>query len=212
MSENKTVALAKTFLYDEEKEALMAMYEGYRLILKGVKSLGFPVETDANFEDTAYRCSKAMIQDFIWSKNRIKEEAFKTISTAFPANYDEMVVETGIHVISLCPHHLLPVEMLVNIGYIPGQSVLGISKLARLAKLFGKQPILQEQYCDDLAKFIMENIDAKGVGVSVFGTHGCMAFRGVNEPDVTTITSTMLGGFRENQATRNEFLSLCKRG
>ncbi len=181
----------------------------YTDIITIIGSLGYDTNNE-NFLGTPDRCSRALLNDFVIEKSRIDKECKKLFKKVFPAEYDEMVIQRNIPVVSLCPHHLLPIEMKVYIGYIPKKKVIGLSKLARLAKLLGKQPILQEQYTKDVASWIDHYLDPLGVGIYVLGNHGCMRFRGVNVPDTDTVTSHLIGNFKQQQATREEFLRLCR--
>lgn len=183
--------------------------EAYKHIVKVINSLGYDTNNE-NFSGTPDRCSRALLNDFVIDKRVVDKECKKLFKKTFPATYDEMVIQRNIPVVSLCPHHLIPVEMKVYIGYIPRREVLGLSKLTRLAKLLGKQPVLQEQYTKDLATLLDTNLNPLGVGIYVIGNHGCMRFRGTNVPDTDTVTSYLIGNFKLQQATREEFLRLCK--
>jgi GTP cyclohydrolase IA len=182
--------------------------QGYQQIVEEIGNLGYNIRDD-NFRDTSARCAKAVLE-VVWSKESINIVCKEILSKSFAQDFDEMIVETNIPVVSLCPHHLLPVEMKVSIGYVARGRVLGLSKLARLAKVLGKQPILQEEYTRQVGQTIKYELDPQGVGVFVVGKHGCMRFRGVNVPESDTITSYMVGNFRENAATKQEFLHFCR--
>ena len=181
---------------------------GYKSILKGLSDLGYDIENE-NFKDTAARCARAIVNDFVLSRQEINEQ-FQSLDVTFPSKHDEMIVQTAIPVISLCPHHLLPIEMSVTIGYIPNKEVLGLSKLARLAKLIGKQPILQEDYTEEIASRLEGMLGPRGIGVYVVGIHGCMRFRGVGVA-APTVTSKLTGNFKKQPATREEFLQIARK-
>ena len=181
---------------------------GYQHILQGLARLGYDI-IDTNFLDTPNRCTRAFFE-FVKSKEEIELETKQLFKKSFYSENDEMIVETKIPVVSLCPHHLLPVEMRVYIGYIPEKTVIGLSKLPRLAKLLGKQPILQEDYTKQIAETIFSYLKPQGVGIFIKGKHGCMRFRGVNISDTETITSYVMGNFKSNPSTRQEFLELCR--
>jgi len=180
----------------------------YQQLVDSINLLGYNVTKDKNFDGTADRCTRAFLE-VVAPKEDIEKEVKKHLSATFPAKYDEMIVQTDIEVISLCPHHLIPVEMNVHLAYIPRHKVLGLSKLVRIARVIGRQPILQEDYTQQLAE-AMQRLNPLGVAVFVKGKHGCMRFRGVKTKNGHTITSCMVGAFKKHQATREEFLELCR--
>ncbi|WP_018111215.1 GTP cyclohydrolase I FolE [Thermus igniterrae] len=128
----------------------------------------------------------------------------------FPAEGSEMVVVKGIEFYSMCEHHLLPFFGQVHIGYIPGRKILGLSKFARIVDMFARRLQVQERLAVQVAEAIQEVLEPQGVGVVVEGVHLCMMMRGVEKQHSRTITSAMLGVFRESQKTREEFLSHLK--
>mgnify|MGYP000002905715 FL=1 len=128
----------------------------------------------------------------------------------FQAEGSEMVVVKGIEFYSLCEHHLLPFFGQVHIGYIPDERILGLSKFARIVDLFARRLQVQERLAVQIAEAIQEVLKPRGVGVVVEGVHLCMMMRGVEKQHSRTITSAMLGVFREDAKTREEFLSHLK--
>ena len=122
--------------------------------------------------------------------------------------YDEMVIVRDIRIESHCEHHMVPIIGIAHIGYIPNQRVVGISKLARVADVFSKRLQTQETMTAQIADIIDEVLQPKGVAVVVDSKHMCMTTRGVHKPESSTITSRMLGLFRTNSNTRNEFMNL----
>ena len=128
----------------------------------------------------------------------------------FQAEGSEMVVVKGIEFYSLCEHHMLPFFGQVHIGYIPGEKILGLSKFARIVDLFARRLQVQERLSVQIAEAIQQVLEPRGVGVVVEGVHLCMMMRGVEKQHSRTVTSAMLGVFREDARTREEFLSHLK--
>jgi GTP cyclohydrolase I len=122
--------------------------------------------------------------------------------------YDEMVIVKDIEVFSLCEHHLLPFFGKCHIAYIPENKVVGLSKLPRLVNLYARRLQVQERLTSQIAHTLWEKLEPKGVGVIVEARHLCMAMRGVEKQHSATVTSAMLGCFRDSPQTRQEFLSL----
>lgn len=121
--------------------------------------------------------------------------------------YDEMVLLRDIRFESHCEHHIASIIGRVHIGYLPDKRVVGISKLARLVHVFAKRLQVQEKMTAQIASCLQRVLKPLGVGVVIEATHECMTTRGVHSPDVTMVTSHMLGAFRDQMATRQEFLS-----
>ena len=128
----------------------------------------------------------------------------------FDVDYSEMVIVRDIDFYSLCEHHLLPFFGKCHVAYIPNRRVIGLSKLPRLVDVFARRLQLQERMTNEIAETIRTKISPLGVAVVCEGTHLCMAMRGVEKQNSYTITSAMLGAFRENARTRMEFLELLK--
>ena len=122
--------------------------------------------------------------------------------------YDEMVIVKDIRVESHCEHHIVPILGKAHVGYLPNKRIVGISKLARVVDIFGKRLQTQEVMTAEIANVINEVLEPKGVAVVMNAKHQCMTTRGVHKPESSTITSTMLGAFRENPDTRAEFMNL----
>ena len=123
------------------------------------------------------------------------------------AGYDEMVIVKDIKVESHCEHHMVPILGMGHIGYIPNKRVVGISKLARIIDVFGKRLQTQETMTAQVADTINKVLQPKGVGVIIDAAHQCMTTRGIHKTETSTVTSRMLGDFRD-PATRTEFLNL----
>jgi GTP cyclohydrolase I len=126
----------------------------------------------------------------------------------FSVNYDEMVIVKDIEFFSLCEHHLLPFFGKVHVAYIPREKVIGLSKLPRIVDMFARRLQLQERMTQQIAETIEAAISPLGVGVVCEARHFCMMMRGVEKQHSGTVTSSMLGAFRSNKGTRDEFLSL----
>jgi GTP cyclohydrolase IA len=151
------------------------------------------------------------------------EKAFKFLTSGYHQNaesilngatfsvcYDEMVVVKDIEFFSLCEHHLLPFFGKCHVAYLPNKRVIGLSKVARLVNMFARRLQIQERMTSQIAKAIEEKISPEGVGVIVEARHLCMQMRGVEKQHGQAVTSAMLGSFRHNKQTRDEFLSLVR--
>jgi GTP cyclohydrolase I len=126
----------------------------------------------------------------------------------FSVKYDEMVIVKDIEFFSLCEHHLLPFFGKVHVAYIPREKVIGLSKIPRIVDMFARRLQVQERLTQEIAETIQTVLNPLGVGVVCEARHFCMMMRGVEKQHSGTITSAMLGGFRERKETRDEFLSL----
>jgi GTP cyclohydrolase I len=126
----------------------------------------------------------------------------------FSVCYDQMVVVKDIELYSLCEHHLLPFFGKCHVAYIPNKKVVGLSKIARLVNMYARRLQIQERLTSEIAKAVEEELSPQGVGVIVEARHLCMVMRGVEKQNSMAMTSAMLGVFRENKQTRDEFLSL----
>jgi GTP cyclohydrolase I len=130
--------------------------------------------------------------------------------TTFPNDegYDELVLARGIPVRSVCEHHLLPFTGVAHVGYLPGERILGLSKLARIVEHFACRPQVQERLTKQIADWLCEQLNPKGVGVVIEAEHSCMTLRGVQAAGSSTVTSTLLGTLREDARSRQEFFAL----
>lgn len=130
----------------------------------------------------------------------------------FSVTYDEMVVVKDIELYSLCEHHLLPFFGKCHVAYIPTKRVVGLSKIARLVNMYARRLQIQERLTSQIADALQEQLSPQGVGVIVEARHLCMVMRGVEKQHSTATTSHMLGVFRDNKQTRDEFLALVRGG
>jgi GTP cyclohydrolase I len=130
--------------------------------------------------------------------------------TTFPneEGYDELVVVRDIPFHSLCMHHLLPFHGVAHVAYLPGERIVGLSKLARVVELFARDLQLQERMTMQIASFLEEHLQPKGAGVVIEAEHLCMSLRGVQKAGARTTTSALFGLLRDDPRTRQEFLSL----
>jgi GTP cyclohydrolase I len=130
--------------------------------------------------------------------------------TTFPNDegYDSLVLARSLPVQSICEHHLLPFTGVAHVGYLPGDRILGLSKLARVVELFARRPQVQERLTQQVADWLQENLGPRGVGVVIEAHHQCMSLRGVRAPHSATVTSALHGHLRDDAAARAEFLGL----
>jgi GTP cyclohydrolase I len=142
----------------------------------------------------------------------LRQDPRTVLSRTFAEKYDEMVLVKDIDFASICEHHLLPFMGKAHVAYLPNGRIVGLSKLARAVEILSRRPQVQERFTEELADLLMEQLDARGVGVVMEATHTCMTIRGVRKPGSITTTSAMRGVFRENPPTRVEFLSLIHGG
>ena len=158
--------------------------------------------------DTPKRVAKSLA----FLTNGYRADLDEVINKAlFTQDTSSMVIVKDIEVYSMCEHHMLPFFGRCHIGYIPDGKVFGVSKLARMVDMFARRLQLQERLTEQISHVVMEEIGAKGVGVMIEARHLCMMMRGVQKQNSTMVTSSVLGVFRDNVATREEFLSLVGR-
>jgi GTP cyclohydrolase IA len=133
--------------------------------------------------------------------------------TTFPNDegYDELVVACEIPFHALCMHHLLPFHGVAHVGYLPGERIIGLSKLARIVDHFARDLQVQERLTEQIAGWLDEHLRAKGIGVVLEAEHLCMSLRGVQKPGARTVTSALRGVVRDDPRTRQEFLDLARR-
>ena len=157
--------------------------------------------TDAHLAETPARVADAYAE-------LLTPPAFNLTTFPNDEGYDELVIARGIPIHSLCEHHLLPFHGVAHVGYLPGQRILGLSKLARVVELFARDLQVQERLTQQVADWLQANLAPKGVGVVIEAEHLCMSLRGVRAAGAHTITSALHGALRNDDRSRQEFLAL----
>ena len=138
----------------------------------------------------------------------LHKDARELLQKTFTQKYDEMVLVKDIRFESMCEHHLMPFMGKAHIAYLPNGKIVGLSKLARVVDVLARRPQVQERMTTELADLLMQELDAKGVGVVLEAAHTCMTIRGVRRSESICTTSAMRGGFKDNQLTRSELMAL----
>ena len=198
---NRTEELALTEAVSVEKSESIA-----DLVRRILQLIGEDPERDG-LDHTPERFEKAL--RFLTSG--YQQDPKKLLNGAmFSVCYDQMVLVKDIEVYSLCEHHMLPFFGKCHVAYIPDKKVVGLSKIPRLVDMFARRLQIQERLTNQIASAIQQEISPLGVGVVVEARHLCMVMRGVEKQNSQTVTSAMLGAFRENVQTREEFLSLIR--
>jgi GTP cyclohydrolase I len=161
--------------------------------------------------DGLLRTPERMQRSLEYLTKGYREDPQKLLKGAlFNVDYDEMVIVKDIEMFSLCEHHLLPFFGKVHVAYIPKGKVIGLSKLPRLIDIFARRLQVQERLTTQIAETIQRAIEPQGVGVVIEARHLCMMMRGVEKQHSSAVTSSMLGAFREEKETRDEFLALIR--
>lgn len=169
--------------------------------------LGEDVDREGLLE-TPERYARAMLYFTKGYEDNIRDVIKRAV---FEEDHDEMVIVRDIEIYSLCEHHLVPFFGKAHIGYIPNKRVLGLSKLARLAEMYARRFQVQERLTKQIAMALTEILKPRGVAVVIEAQHMCMVSRGVQKTGSSTTTSCMMGCFRDQQKTREEFLTLLGR-
>lgn len=171
-----------------------------------LEALGVNWKDDPNFVDTPKRVAR--MYDEIFAPEAVRHvSTHLCLGKVFPSKYDGMVISEGIRAYSMCGHHFLPIVLDVVIGYVPQGKVVGLSKLSRVASEWARQPMIQEDYTNDLADKIMEVLTPAGVGVYVKGVHYCQTMRGAKQRNAVMTTTCLRGCFKDDPRTRAEFLA-----
>jgi GTP cyclohydrolase I len=191
----------------ENTKAALLLEEAYRKILEALGHMGYPVDGDDNFAETSGRAARAMVE-LVKPPGEIWDEIDQMLARTFPARYDEMVISKHNICFGMCPHHLLPVIYRISVAYLPGKRVLGISKLSRMVQLLSRRPVLQEDLTHELAEILHTRLETRGSAAYIEGLHLCMAARGIEAHEARVVTSGVRGLFRDQPATRQEFLDL----
>jgi GTP cyclohydrolase IA len=165
-----------------------------------LEALGEDVES-AGLRDTPHRVAKAYAE-------LLTPIPFRTTTFPNDEGYDELIVARDIPFHSLCEHHLLPFHGVAHLGYLPGEQIVGLSKLGRVIELYARRLQVQERLTTQVADWLQRELQPKGVGVVIEAEHLCMSLRGVQKPGARTVTSTLLGLVRDDPRTRQEFLAL----
>ena len=154
--------------------------------------------------ETPRRVTKAYKEYFKGYNQEITSELLKTFGDV--NGYDDMVLQKNISVQSHCEHHMAPIIGVAHVAYIPKKRVVGLSKLARVVEVYSKRLQTQERLTMQIAKSLMEGLDAHGVAVTIDSTHQCMTMRGIKKEKATTITNYFLGKFKDDLSFQNRFL------
>lgn len=165
-------------------------------------ALGFDLEQD-DLARTPRRMAAAYAE-------LLSPGPFEATTFANDEGYDELVVVRGIRFVSVCEHHLLPFMGTATVGYLPGARIVGLSKLARVVDHVARRPQVQERMTGQIANWVEDTLQARGVGVVLTAEHSCMTLRGARAHDSVTTTSAMRGSLREDLRTRAEFLSMAR--
>ena len=167
---------------------------------KFLEALGISLD-NASLRDTPGRMARAYAELFT-------PRPFDLTTFDNDEGYDELVLARSIPVRSVCEHHLLPFVGTAHVGYLPGERILGLSKLARIVEHFARRPQVQERLTKQIADWLADRLQPRGAGVVIEAEHSCMTLRGVQAVGSSTVTSTLLGSLRQDARSRAEFLAL----
>ena len=167
-----------------------------------IRALGMDVE-HPGLRRTPARIARAYAE-------LLSPQEFDVTTFANEEGYDELVIATDIPFTSVCEHHLLPFTGTATVGYLPGERIVGLSKLARVVDMFARRPQVQERMTKQIADTLQELLSPRGVGVVLVAEHSCMTLRGIRSRGSTTVTSANTGLIRTDSRTREEFLALAR--
>ena len=193
----------KNKILDFKENSKISDKEAEEAFIKILRWIGEDPNREGLIE-TPKRVTKAFKEYF----KGYKEDPHKILEKTFGDvdGYDDMVVQKNISVQSHCEHHMAPIIGKAHVAYIPDQRVVGLSKLARVVEVFSKRLQTQERLTMQIAKTLMESLDAKGVAVTIDSTHQCMTMRGIKKEHATTVTNYYLGQFKEDLSYQNRYL------
>jgi GTP cyclohydrolase IA len=167
-----------------------------------LRALGADIDAEG-LRDTPRRVADAYAE-------LLTQQPFRATTFANEDNYDELIVARSIPFHSLCMHHMLPFGGVAHVGYLPGERIIGLSKLGRVVELFARDLQIQERMTTQIADWLERELEPRGVGVVLEAEHLCMSLRGVQKVGTRTVTSALHGLIRDDPRTRQEFLALTK--
>jgi len=201
------IAVSKTIRRAVESDAALSGFSTQEMYREILGRLGEDPGRDG-LVATPQRVEKAMA---FLTKGYCEDPTKILRGAMFDVDYDEMVIVKDVEMFSLCEHHMLPFFGKVHVAYIPNGKVIGLSKIPRLVEVFARRLQVQERLTRQIADTIQEAIEPQGVGVVIEARHLCMMMRGIEKQHSSTVTSAMVGCFRQKE-TRSEFLSLVRSG
>lgn len=175
------------------------------LMKEVMETLGLDLSDDS-LQDTPNRVAKMFVTEKFWGLQPAYFPKCTTIENKM--NYDEMVVERNIRVMSDCEHHLVQIDGVATVAYIPNKKVLGLSKMNRIVEYFSRRPQVQERLTQQIAETLKFILDTDDVAVALKARHYCVISRGVEDQNSETVTSYLSGAFKENSTVRAEFMSI----
>ena len=200
LGEYEPEARPPAHLHVAEPPALIDLEAAERAAADLLHALGIATDTDS-LRGTPRRMARAYAELF-------SPPAFDLTTFPNDEGYNELVVARDIPMRSFCEHHLLPFVGVAHVGYLPGERILGLSKLARVVTHFSSRPQVQERLTKGVAEWLQDNLAPKGVGVVIEAEHTCMTLRGIRAAGSSTVTSTLLGTLRSDARSRQEFFAL----
>ncbi|HTJ50466.1 MAG TPA: GTP cyclohydrolase I FolE [Cyclobacteriaceae bacterium] len=199
---NPALQISKHAISDEEKITVIAQH--FKSIME---TLGLDL-LDDSLRDTPDRVAKMFVKEIFSGLNPANKPAISLFKNTY--QYNEMLMEKDITLYSYCEHHFVPIIGKVHVAYIPGNNVIGLSKINRLVQYYAKRPQVQERLTREIAEGLKEALQTQDVAVQIDATHLCVASRGIQDSNSSTTTSLYSGQF-QNEALRMEFLSALKR-